>query len=68
MKAPLVTAELVAYMEIVYDNKPRKDDNKATLVWKAGQRDIVESLKQLHKRQSGELSAGQRAFGADYKE
>lgn len=51
MQTPIVDEQMLAWVNLRFDNPPTKNDSDKVLRWKAAQREVVEHFKQVHFEQ-----------------
>lgn len=69
MVVPRITKELLEYLDTVYpDRQPKLIDTERVIFWRAGQRELVEHLRNLYtQQQNGEDSAdGNASLAQDF--
>lgn len=69
MVVPRITKELLEYLDTVYpDRQPKLIDTERVIFWRAGQRELVEHLRNLYtQQQNGEGSAdGNASLAQDF--
>ena len=61
--APRITKELLEWLDTVYpDRQPSLTDTERVIFWRAGQRELVEHLRNLYtQQQNGEGSADENS-------